>query len=35
MYSPRRNRFLLVMAVMLPLGLLLAGGGGWLLARRP
>ena len=29
-----RNRFLLVMAVMLPLGLLLAGGGGWLLARR-
>ena len=29
-----RNRFLLVMAVLLPLGLLLAGGGGWLLARR-
>ena len=33
MYKTRR-RFLLVMAAVLPLGLLLAGGGGWLLARR-
>jgi heavy metal sensor kinase len=29
-----RRRFLLIMAAVLPLGLLLAGGGGWLLARR-
>lgn len=29
-----RRRFLLIMAVVLPFGLLLAGGGGWLLARR-
>jgi heavy metal sensor kinase len=29
-----RRRFLLIMAGVLPLGLLLAGGGGWLLARR-
>lgn len=29
-----RRRFLLIMASVLPLGLLLAGGGGWLLARR-
>jgi len=29
-----RTRFLLVMAVVLPVGLLLAAGGGWLLARR-
>lgn len=29
-----RHRFLLIMAALLPLGLLLAGGGGWLLARR-
>jgi two-component system, OmpR family, sensor kinase len=29
-----RNRFLLIMAAVFPLGLLLAGGGGWLLARR-
>ena len=29
-----RRRFLLVMAAVLPLGLLSAGGGGWLLARR-
>jgi heavy metal sensor kinase len=28
------NRFLLVMAGIFPIGLLLAGGGGWLLARR-
>lgn len=29
-----RVRFLLVMAALLPIGLLLAGSGGWLLARR-
>ena len=29
-----RQRFLLIMAAVLPMGLLLAGGGGWLLARR-
>ncbi len=29
-----RRRFLLAMAAVLPLGLLLAGGGGWALARR-
>ena len=29
-----RGRFLLVMATVLPLALLCAGGGGWLLARR-
>jgi heavy metal sensor kinase len=29
-----RRRFLLILASMLPFGLLLAGGGGWLLARR-
>jgi heavy metal sensor kinase len=29
-----RSRFLLIMAGVLPLGLLFAGGGGWLLARR-
>jgi heavy metal sensor kinase len=29
-----RRRFLLIMAAVLPLGLLLASGGGWLLARR-
>ena len=29
-----RSRFLFIMAGVLPLGLLLAGGGGWLLARR-
>lgn len=29
-----RHRFLLIMAALLPLGLLLAGGGGWLLAHR-
>jgi heavy metal sensor kinase len=29
-----RRRFVLIMAALLPLGLLLAGGGGWLLARR-
>lgn len=29
-----RHRFLLIMAAMLPLGLLLAGGGGWILAHR-
>jgi len=33
MYKTRR-RFLLIMASVLPLALLLAGGGGWLLARR-
>lgn len=33
MYKTRR-RFLLIMAAVFPLGLLLAGGGGWLLARR-
>ena len=33
MYKTRR-RFLLIMGAVLPLGLLLAGGGGWLLARR-
>jgi heavy metal sensor kinase len=32
--SAARRRFLLVMAAVLPLGLLSAGGGGWLLARR-
>jgi heavy metal sensor kinase len=29
-----RRRFLVIMAGVLPLGLLLAGGGGWLFARR-
>ena len=29
-----RRRFLLVMASLFPVGMLLAGGGGWLLARR-
>ena len=29
-----RRRFLLVMATVLPLALLFAGGGGWILARR-
>ncbi len=29
-----RRRFLLTMAAVFPIGLLLAGGGGWLLARR-
>ena len=29
-----RQRFLLILGSMLPFGLLLAGGGGWLLARR-
>ena len=33
MYRTRR-RFLLIMAAVFPFGLLLAGGGGWLLARR-
>jgi heavy metal sensor kinase len=33
LYNTRR-RFVLIMAAVLPLGLLLAGGGGWLLARR-
>jgi two-component system OmpR family sensor kinase len=33
MYSTLR-RFVLIMAMLFPLGLLLAGGGGWLLARR-
>lgn len=33
MYKTRR-RFLLIMATVLPFALLLAGGGGWLLARR-
>lgn len=33
MYKTRR-RFVLIMAAVFPLGLLLAGGGGWLLARR-
>jgi len=28
------RRFVLIMAALFPLGLLLAGGGGWLLARR-
>src|SRR4030042_3002181 len=32
-YNARR-RFLLTMAAIFPIGLLLAGGGGWLLARR-
>jgi heavy metal sensor kinase len=32
--SITRHRFLLVMAAVLPLAVLLAGGGGWLLARR-
>ena len=29
-----RRRFLLIMAAVLPIGLLLAGGGGWFFARR-
>ena len=29
-----RRRFVFIMAAVFPLGLLLAGGGGWLLARR-
>jgi heavy metal sensor kinase len=29
-----RHRFLLIIAAVFPLGLVLAGGGGWLLARR-
>ena len=29
-----RRRFLLIMAAVFPVGLLFAGGGGWLLARR-
>jgi heavy metal sensor kinase len=29
-----RRRYLLIMSAVLPFGLLLAGGGGWLLARR-
>lgn len=29
-----RSRFLLIIAAVLPLALILAGGGGWLLARR-
>jgi two-component system OmpR family sensor kinase len=33
MYTTRR-RFLLIMAAVLPLGILMAGGVGWLLARR-
>ncbi len=33
MYKTRR-RFLLIMAALFPLALLLAGGGGWFLARR-
>ena len=33
MYSTL-NRFVLIMAALFPLGLILAGGGGWLLARR-
>ncbi|MCG6944971.1 MAG: HAMP domain-containing histidine kinase [Deltaproteobacteria bacterium] len=33
MYKTRR-RFILIMAAVLPFALLLAGGGGWLLARR-
>jgi heavy metal sensor kinase len=33
MYSTLR-RFVLIMAALFPLGLILAGGGGWLLARR-
>ncbi len=33
LYATRRH-FLWIMAVVVPLGLLLAGGGGWLLARR-
>lgn len=33
LYQTRR-RFAWIMAAVLPLGLLLAGGGGWLLARR-
>jgi heavy metal sensor kinase len=32
--SVTRHRFLIVMAAVLPLAMLLAGGGGWLLARR-
>jgi heavy metal sensor kinase len=32
--SETRLRFLLIMAALLPIGLLLAGLGGWLLARR-
>ncbi len=33
MYKTRR-RFLLIMAAVFPVGVLFAGGGGWLLARR-
>lgn len=33
LYETRR-RFILIMAGLLPLGILLAGGGGWFLARR-
>ncbi len=33
MYKTRR-RFLFIMAAVFPLGLILAGGGGWILARR-
>lgn len=33
MYKTRK-RFLLIMGAVFPLGLILAGGGGWLLARR-
>ena len=33
MYKTRR-RFLYIMAAVFPLGLILAGGGGWILARR-
>ena len=33
MYKTRR-RFVLIMGAVLPFGLLLAGGGGWVLARR-
>jgi|UniRef100_A0A7V6DQU8 heavy metal sensor kinase len=33
MYNTLR-RFVLIMAALFPLGLILAGGGGWLLARR-
>ena len=32
--SVTRRHFLLVMAAVLPLAVLLAGSGGWLLARR-
>ena len=34
MSSRTQRRFLLTMAVLLPIGLLLSAGGGWLLARR-